>query len=95
MKSPSKPAPHAITPDQLRKAREALGWSRRKLSDASETTTYFISVYEGFGRVVRLSLRRHGFDGLAAIRAVLEQAGVEFIDESGSEPGVRLVKSGD
>lgn len=31
---------------------------------------------------------------LAAIRAALESAGVEFIEENGGGPGVRLRKSG-
>ena len=74
----------------MRSARSSLGWSRQKLSLASGATVHFINVYEDFGRVARLNLRRSGFDGLAALRTALEAAGVEFTN--GGEPGVKLRK---
>jgi len=79
-----------ISPYQMQEARLILGWSRQSLSNASDTTVGFVKGYEEFGRVSRLNLRRHNFDGLAAIRDALEQAGIEFTN--GNVPGVRLAK---
>lgn len=81
-----------ITPEQMRDARTSLGWSRETLSHASGATVHFIHVYEEFGRVGRLNLRRKGFDGLAQIRAALEASGVEFIEQNGGGSGVRLAR---
>ena len=39
-----------------------------------------------------LSLEFRGASTLRAVRATLEAAGVEFIDENGGGPGVRLRK---
>ena len=75
-----EPACFVITPKQMREARISLGWSRESLSFASGATVHFIQVYEEFGRVSRLNLRRRGFDGLAAIRKSLETAGLRFTD---------------
>lgn len=83
-------APVSITPYQMRKARLILGWSRQGLSNASDTTVRFVQGYEELGRVGRFNLRTASFDGLAAIRSALEQAGVEFTD--GDTPNVRLTK---
>ena len=79
-----------ITPYQMRKARLVLGWSRQRLSNVSDTTVSFIHGYEELGRVGRFNLRSADFDGLAAVRGALEQAGVEFT--SGDEPGVKIRK---
>ena len=79
-----------ITPEQMRQARVLLGWSRTRLAALSETTGSFIVFYEDEGRVERMFSRERSFDGLAAIRAALEAAGVEFVDENVDGAGVRL-----
>ncbi len=73
----------AITPAQSRAARGLLDWSRDQLADSS-------------GAAKRTIVRFEAADGetrdttLAAIRTALEAAGVEFIEENGGGPGVRL-----
>ena len=72
-----------LSPEQSRAARRLLNWSRIRLgcrSNASETT---ISKFEEGLCVLSV-------DKLAAIRAALEVAGVEFTN--GDQPGVRLRK---
>ncbi|MGI4794901.1 MAG: hypothetical protein ACRYG8_12665 [Janthinobacterium lividum] len=59
----------------------------------SGTTMTFVWTYENEGRVMRMLSREPSLDGLAAIRATLEAAGVEFIEENGGGPGVRLRKT--
>ena len=74
-----------MKPSQVRMARAALNWSLQTLADASRIHRNTISNFE-VGR----------FAGdpatIAAIRAALESAGVEFIAENGGGPGVRLRK---
>ncbi|MDP9095570.1 MAG: transcriptional regulator [Pseudomonadota bacterium] len=82
-----------ITPEQLRAARTLLNLSSYRLAIVSNTTEGFIYTFEKSGRVSKLLWRPRYFDGLKSIRAALEQAGVEFIDENHDEPGVRLKKS--
>lgn len=77
-----------ITPSQMKAARMLLGWSRERLAMFAETTENFVIKYETQGRVVSMFSRDQTFDGLAAIRATLEAADVEFT--SGGEPGVKL-----
>lgn len=66
-------------------ARAALNWSLQTLANASGVHRNTISNFET-GK----------FAGdpatLTAMRAALEAAGVEFIDENGGGPGVRLRK---
>jgi transcriptional regulator with XRE-family HTH domain len=68
-------------------ARAALNWTVRDLADAT-----------GLHRntVTNLEVGRYAGDPetLSNIKRVLEKAGVEFIDENGGGPGVRLRKSG-
>jgi transcriptional regulator with XRE-family HTH domain len=76
-----------VKPAQVRMARAALNWSLADLAAASGVHRNTISNFETgkFG----------GSDeALAAIRAALEAAGVEFIAENGGGPGVRLRKAG-
>lgn len=77
-----------ITPQQMQAARLLLGWSRERLAMFAETSGDFVVKYETQGRVMTMYSRERSFDGLAAIRAALEAAGVEF--NNGGEPGVRL-----
>jgi transcriptional regulator with XRE-family HTH domain len=73
----------SITPSQCRGARGLLGWSQSDLSEASKTATKTIADFE---RGAREPYRRT----LEDVRSALERAGVEFIDENGGGPGVRL-----
>jgi transcriptional regulator with XRE-family HTH domain len=66
-------------------ARAALGWTVRDLADAT-----------GLHRntITNLEVGRYAGDPetLSNIKSVLEAAGVDFIDENGGGPGVRLRK---
>ncbi len=73
-----------ITPKQLLAARQLLGWSRDRLAAMSETNEKLITLYENEGKVMNSRTRDRSLDALAAIRTVLEQAGVEFM---GMSPG--------
>jgi transcriptional regulator with XRE-family HTH domain len=73
----------AVTSAQVRMARAALNWTVRDLAEAT-----------GLHRntVTNLEVGRYAGDPetLSNIKRVLEKAGVEFIDENGGGPGVRL-----
>jgi transcriptional regulator with XRE-family HTH domain len=72
-----------VTSAQVRAARGLLNWSVRQLAEAA-----------GVHRNTVSNIATGRFQGesatLAAIRAALERAGVEFIAEDGGGPGVRL-----
>ena len=74
-----------VTSAQVRMARAALNWTVRDLADAT-----------GLHRntVTNLEIGRYAGDPqtLVTIEQVLLRAGVEFIDENGGGPGVRLRK---
>ena len=73
---------------QMRAARALLRWSAIDLAVASEVGVATIrraEVVEGEIPVTNANE--------AALRRALEAAGVEFIDENGGGPGVRLKKS--
>ena len=72
-----------VTPDQVRVAREALGWSVRELAVRGSVSGNTVSRYENGHDCYGNTLLR--------IRRTLEHAGVIFIeeDEHGG-PGVRL-----
>ena len=61
-----------------------------QLGIRSVTSAYMVKTFEDTGRVAPLYVRTEQIDGLAAIRAALEAAGVEFTN--GDEPGVKLRK---
>jgi transcriptional regulator with XRE-family HTH domain len=82
-----------ITPRQMWMARLLLGWSRERLAGRAGTTAAFVWTFENEYRVMRMSSRNRSFDGLAAIRTVLEMAGVEFSDNG--QVDVRLAKGMD
>ena len=75
----------SISSAQCRGARGLLGWSQSDLSEASKTATKTIADFE---RGARAPYQRT----LEDVRSALEKAGVEFIDENGGGPGVRLRK---
>ena len=72
---------------QLKAARMLIGWSQEKLASAAGVSLPTIK-------------RLEAADGLLGgrqstvqkIRAALEKTGIEFIDENGGGPGVRLQK---
>ncbi len=66
-------------------ARAALDWTVRDLAEASRLHRNTITNIET-GKYAG------GAATLAAIEQVLKRAGVEFIDENGGGPGVRLRK---
>lgn len=77
------------TKQQLRGARAMLGWTQRTLAEKSGVslpTIKRLETEEG-----ELAVR---FDTLRKLQAALESAGVEFIDENGGGPGVRLMRAG-
>jgi len=75
----------SISPAQCRAARGLLGWSQLDLSKASKTATKTIADFE---RGARAPYPRT----LEDVRGAIERAGIEFIDENGGGPGVRLRK---
>lgn len=70
---------------QCRMARAALEWGVRDLAWHSGVSTNTIARFER-GEALKAAT-------IAAIRAALESAGIEFISENGGGPGVRLRKA--
>ena len=74
-----------VTSAQVRMGRAALNWTVRDLAEAA-----------GLHRntITNIETGRYAGDSetLATIAEVLKRAGVEFIDENGGGPGVRLKK---
>jgi transcriptional regulator with XRE-family HTH domain len=76
-----------LTAGQIRGARGFLGWSARELAEKSAvglSTVQRAETTEGPPSITRANMQ--------AIRTALEAAGVEFIEENGGGPGVRLRK---
>lgn len=74
-----------VTPSQSRAARGLLDWSQLRLASRSNLSESTIRDFEKGRRIPTVN-------NLAAIRAALEAAGVQFIAENGGGPGVRLRK---
>jgi predicted transcriptional regulator len=73
-----------ITTEQLRGARGLLAWSQSELANRAGLSVPTIKRLEArFGPPVSDDVRKK-------LRRTLEAAGVEFIDENGGGPGVRL-----
>jgi transcriptional regulator with XRE-family HTH domain len=74
-----------VTSAQVRMARAALNWTVRDLAEAAHLHRNTIS---------NIETGKYAGDEatLNAIAAVLKRAGVEFIEENGGGPGVRLRK---
>ena len=72
-----------MMPSQCRAARALLGMTQPALAAASKLGLSSIVDFEKERRAVSAQ-------AIAAIRAALELAGVEFIAENGGGPGVRL-----
>jgi predicted transcriptional regulator len=75
-----------LTIEQLRAARGLLGWSQSKLAIRAGLSLPTVKRVEG-DLGPRVSDEARG-----KLRRALESAGVEFIDENGGGPGVRLKK---
>ena len=74
-----------ITQAQCRAARALLDWSREQLAETSKVGLRTIVDFERSARDPREVTKD-------ALRRALESAGVEFIEENGGGPGVRLKK---
>jgi transcriptional regulator with XRE-family HTH domain len=74
-----------ITPSQCRAARGLLDWTQQELAEAARIGVATIRLFEG-----EAAESRHAT--LAVLRRAFELAGVEFIDENGGGPGLRLRK---
>ena len=74
-----------VTSAQCRAARGLLQWSQRELAkQAGIGLVTVIQLENGVGQPRRATLQ--------VVRNAFEAAGVEFIDENGGGPGVRLRK---
>jgi len=71
----------------VRAARALLRWEQRDLEHASSVSLPTIKRLESTPGVMRAHRST-----LTALKSALEVAGVEFIDENGGGPGVRLRK---
>ena len=74
-----------ITSSQCRAARGLLDWTQQELADRAGVGIVTVRHFEG-----RLNEPRRAT--LEVIRGALEAAGVEFIQQNGGGPGVRLRK---
>jgi transcriptional regulator with XRE-family HTH domain len=75
-----------LTIEQIRAARGLLGWSQLKLAERAGLSLPTVKRVE-----IDLGLRVSE-EARNKLRRALEAAGVEFIDENGGGPGVRLRK---
>jgi predicted transcriptional regulator len=78
-----------VTVRQIKAGRALLGWSQSNLaleSGVSEPTIARLESVDGQLGGREATIQR--------IRAALEKGGIQFIDENGGGPGVRLRKSG-
>ena len=75
-----------ITIEQIRAARALLGWSQTELAERAGLSLPTVK------RVEIKSDLRVSSEARQRLRIALEEGGVEFIDENGGGPGVRLRK---
>jgi transcriptional regulator with XRE-family HTH domain len=75
-----------ITTEQCRAARGLLDWSQQELADRAGVGVVTVRQLEGDTHQPRRAT-------LSVIKGCFEAAGVEFLDENGGGPGVRLKKS--
>jgi transcriptional regulator with XRE-family HTH domain len=74
-----------ITPQQCRAARGLLEWSQQELADRAGVGIVAVNQFEN-----RVAQPRRAT--LKAIEHAFQTAGVDFIEENGGGPGVRLRK---
>ena len=68
-------------------ARAALGWGVRELALAAKVSADTVARFERGDELKQRTIE--------ALQRVLEAAGIEFIDENGGGPGVRLRRPAD
>lgn len=76
-----------LTSDQIRAARALIRWRAQDLAHASVVGVATIRRAELAEGETAMTAANN-----AAVRSALENAGIEFIDENGGGPGVRLRK---
>jgi predicted transcriptional regulator len=81
-----KPA-SVLSSELIRAARALLRWEQRDLEAASSVSLPTIKRLESKPGIMAAHLST-----VVALKKALEAAGVEFIDENGGGPGVRLKK---
>lgn len=69
---------------QIKMARAAVGWGVRELAKKAGVTANTVTRIENGADAKQSTIDR--------LQQALEAAGVEFIDENGGGPGVRLLK---
>jgi transcriptional regulator with XRE-family HTH domain len=74
-----------ISASQCRAARGLLNWTQQQLADAARIGVATVRLFESEATETRSAT-------LAVVRRAFELAGVEFIDENGGGPGLRLKK---
>ena len=74
-----------FTPAQCRAARGLIGWSQQEL--ARQAQVGIVTVHQ-----LEAGLSQPRRATLEVIQRAFESAGIEFIDENGGGPGVRLRK---
>jgi transcriptional regulator with XRE-family HTH domain len=74
-----------VTPEQCRAARGLLDWSQQDL--ANQAGIGIVTV-----RQIEAGLTEPRRSTLVVVRQAFEQGGIDFIDENGGGPGVRLRK---
>jgi len=74
-----------LTSEQLRAGRAILRLGQKALSDASKVSVATIKRLEANPGVLTANLPT-----IAALQLAFESAGIEFINENGGGPGVRL-----
>ncbi len=81
----SRPKSKPLTSAQIRAARALLRWSAEDLAQKCSIGVTTIRRAELTNRETSMTTAND-----LAVRRALEEAGVEFIDENGGGPGVRL-----
>ena len=76
-----------ISAEQCRGARGMLGWSQHELAEAASLSRATIADFERGERTPIMN-------NLVALRAALEEAGIEFIPENGGGVGLRFRQPG-
>ena len=76
-----------LSSELIRAARALLRWEQRDLASVSSVSLPTIKRLESKPGIMVAHLST-----VAALRKALESAGIEFIDENGGGPGVRLRK---
>jgi predicted transcriptional regulator len=74
-----------VTPAQCRAARGLLDWSQQELANQAGVGIVTIRQIEAGANEPRRAT-------LVVVKQAIEKAGIEFIDENGGGPGVRLRK---